>query len=486
VKDKSFLPTDRRGYDLLAASQPPADQAVHDETSGSPYVCPGSNVAVSRAVHLARLNAAWCGCDQCDWRDDTEGLASRSAADTQRIRTHRSDGIQRTESGVRGQYINHLNRRVTARLIQVFCSVLARTEVALPSSSRVPAPGSDRTDPGLNPNPAARHLTSRGFAGRPAAVSPESLPDQDQPRQLELPSVILGYDGRPPSPDLFVGAVSAVREYGLPVIDIGRCTAGSILEAIRCFPEAAGGVLVTGSGMPPAWTGFDVFDQHGDSVPVVWKDHGIRLQSVELVSDDLPDRRSAGATADARDTGSAAPAPRLLLTLPSEQTRHSPGRRISRTSGALQTIDFETRYRSWLTRWYPRESQIRLAIRSDDVLVLERLQWLSRQIGFQLQCRGTADRCEIHDAFLTMTIEDDDRRFHVQDSAGVRVGSSELAAYINAATGPQSSQVTAHADAVSNRFWLTDTGRPTSGRSTEHIEDGLATLGLLLRLQHPR
>ncbi len=75
---------------------------------------PGDN-----AIHLARLNVAWAGCDHCEWRFDAEGLAERTVVETGRIRSHRIDGIRRTEFGIRGQYINDLDRQTAADLTRV-------------------------------------------------------------------------------------------------------------------------------------------------------------------------------------------------------------------------------------------------------------------------------------------------------------------------------------------------------------------------------
>ena len=102
-------------HDLLDQLQP---------VSGSPFVCPGSSAAISRSIHLARLNAAWPGCDQCEWRFDSEGLAERTVQETDRIRSHRIDGIRRTEFGIRGQYINDLDRQTAADLTRIFCACL--------------------------------------------------------------------------------------------------------------------------------------------------------------------------------------------------------------------------------------------------------------------------------------------------------------------------------------------------------------------------
>ncbi|MFN9970665.1 MAG: hypothetical protein ACK58T_12270, partial [Phycisphaerae bacterium] len=101
-----------------------------------------------------------------------------------------------------------------------------------------------------------------------------------------LPTLVAGYDGRNCSPDIFVGVITAITEYGLPVLDIGCTTHASLLEAIRSFPEAAGGIIVTGAGTRTSFTGFDVFDRQGGSVPVSWQNEGFELRSVTADHED--------------------------------------------------------------------------------------------------------------------------------------------------------------------------------------------------------
>lgn len=440
MKDRLHQLTGRLAADLPSVNELRTTAAPTDAAAGSPYVCPGSPTPVSRAVHLARLHAAWAGCDQCLWRTDTEGLAERSSADTERIRVHRGDGIRRTEFGVRGPYVNRLDRHAAARLIRVFCDCLVR-------NSGNAAPLSAASD---------RRSAADGATGGDVA-----------PQRWPLPGVIAGYDGRSSSPDIFVGVVSAVRELGLPVIDIGRCTAASLLEAVRSFGHVAGATIVTGAGAGPASTGFDVFDCHGECVPVVWKDHGIRLQPLAIDDPAHP----------------ADSLPPLLLTLPDDRQATGGSRRMSRSSGSHTIVDFEDRYRRWLLRWYPRPDHSRLVIRTDDSLVAERLRWLSEQLGLELLLRGTADPPVSWNPVWTLQIAEDDRQFQLWNAAGHRLTCSELAAFINRSARTQTSQITAHADDASHRFWITDTGRPTSGRAVEHIEDALAVLGLLLKLQ---
>ncbi|HQZ68386.1 MAG TPA: hypothetical protein PLY87_25030 [Planctomycetaceae bacterium] len=411
-----------------------------EPASGSSYVCPGASAAISRSIHLARLNAAWPGCDQCTWRFDSEGLATSTIEETERIRSHRIDGIRRTEFGIRGQYINDLDRQTASDLTRIFCICLHDQAI--------------RDTVHVEPEPAPRVTQSR-----------KNVPNDDQILATLAPiaPVIVGYDGRSSSVDLAVGVVAASREFGMPVIDVGRGTAASIQEAARCFRDICGAILVTGSGSPNAWAGLDVFDCGGEAVPVVWKDFGVQLEHVSS------------------DT-----APFLKLRLPETAVRSRWARRLTRQSGSHDIRSFEDRYRDWLRHWYPLRSGIRILIRTDDVLLQQRLGWLSQSIGMEIICRSTSDATVTPSIAFSMTISEDDRQFQVFNVSNNPVSFDRLALALNRAVHSQPSHVTAHADAASNRFWLTDAARPGAGKSTESIQDALATLGLIVRLMESK
>ena len=450
-------------------------------TGASPFLCPGSSQSVSRAVHLARLNAAWPICDQCDWRLDTEGLAGKTVESAERIRDHRANGICRTEFGVRGPYLNELDRRTAADLARVFSLCVNEHFHVI---TRAPD----------------EMIAVRSLQTLSRTMADKSMPEI-QPTRVELSPVVVGYDGRNSSPDIFVGVTAAVREFGLTVFDIGRCTAASIQEATRSLPECAGAVFVTGSGMPVSWTGLDVSDSNGDPVPVVWKDFGVRLQHVSVFSasetqscdrtfqeDDglrelLQRARSQSKSCEDQNTASTPLADsHLRLLLPAMEERNLWRTRLSRHSGEHHVVDFEPRYRQWLSRWYGRSSAMRVQVRSDDIVIRQRVEWLAEQSQLEFIARPRLEQGLVRSCHLTMTIEEDDRKFQVQNQSGDAIPPDRLAALINLAIPSQASHVTAHADSASGRFWLTDSARSAAAGLTEHVRDGLASLGLLIRL----
>lgn len=422
-------------HDLLDQLQP---------VSGSPFVCPGSSAAISRSIHLARLNAAWPGCDQCEWRFDSEGLAERTVLETDRIRSHRIDGIRRTEFGIRGQYINDLDRQTAADLTRIFCACLHER------SSYIDPRASERL--GMSPPEQVRTPPIVNLATDSAPATFQSIAP-----------IVVGYDGRSSSVDLAIGVVAACREFGLPVIDIGRCTATSILEAARSFRECCGAILLTGAGAPNAWAGLDVFDRSGDTVPVVWKDVGVKLEHVSS------------------DVGAF-----LKLQLPDTTARARWARRLTRQSGAHNVISFEDRYRDWLLRWYPKQSTLRILVRTDDDLIQQRLAWISAVTGLEIICRSLHDSSVPPHVAMTMTVPEDDRQFQIINAANQIVTVDRLALILNRAMHSQSVHVTAHADGASGRFWISDAARIGSPGSAESIYDALATLGLVSRLMESK
>lgn len=459
-----------REYSDLALS---LAQSAADRVSE--YVCPGTVTAISRSVHLARLHAAWAGCDQCPCRHDTEGLAHQSITSTERIRHNRSQGIERTEFGIRGPYLNRIDRRIIGGLAQIFCQSL------------VTAANNSRSTPTARP-----HLSFQKNA------------DDTTPIRIQTPTVLIGFDGRSSSPDIMAGVVSAVREFGLHVVDTGRSTASSLLEAVRTLPETIGAFLVTGAGYPTSFTGLDVFDRFGESIPVAWKEYGIYLQAVsdqgpvseehfEHHSPEIDAILSAKRTKVTPGTSDPAWVTRVLCLPEDQVTPHDssakppfssgfrPGfrsLRIARSSGQHSVVEFEPEYRKWLLRWYPEMTRHRIVVETADPIVADRMNWLASQRNLEVVINNQSSERPL--GSLVIRIAEDDTRFELYSSSGLRILPDELAERINRSSALRSMHLTAHADAASGRFWITDTGRPNAGEPTEDIRDSLAILGLWL------
>lgn len=496
------------------ANRPPMtlgdEQSVSSQRpNGEPsFLCPGQSQPVTRAVHLARLNAAWSVCDDCEWRHHSEGLATSTIEQTERIRDHRADGLRRTEFGIRGPYINALTRSVAADFARIFCSCFSDSDMF----------GTNRAVDLRSQEEVQRRTSAMMLASRHSTDSGTLEPSlMTAPLLNEIAPIAIGYDSRSSSPDLFAGTLDAVREFGIAVFDIGRCTTASIQAFMRSEDSCCGSLLVTGSGMPASWNGIDAMDAEGDPVPVIWKNFSIRLHHVatgdiesveaaqrsirrdeQATEDSAVDemlRRIRGELSRAATSDMASPeslvsgqrhrspgARQLRIDFPDPEIRQRWTRRLRRESGAHQVIAFEQSYREGLLRWYPSHGESRIVIRSDDELIHERVEWLRSQTGLELICRGTKDDADIPACRFSIWIHEDDRDFQISGRRGDVISSDRLAMMINRAIQSGASHVTAHADDITGRFWLSDSVRSGARLITDRIRDALVVLGLMAKL----
>ena len=211
------------------------------------FRCPGEAAPVSESVHLARVASGWHGCRDCVWNPSAPPAGDPRTA------------IRRTANGVRGGYLNAIDRFRAAQLASIFSSHMARV-VHVRSALRA-------------------EDTAVSLSGRVG--------------------VAIGYDQREGDQDIFAGVVSAVLQNGCDVWDVGECTTASLLEFGRRAP-VAGCLMVTGAGGRPGDVGLDAFSRDGRSLSVPWTDFGVGLR-VLAVSSGTPtehhDRRLAAGTA---------------------------------------------------------------------------------------------------------------------------------------------------------------------------------------------
>jgi len=179
------------------------------------YVCPGETHPITRSVHLSRLAAFYPGCRDCPLRTDTGQIPQQTIE-----RLHNTERRVERKSlfaveGVRGVYLNELNRAKAGRIAAALASLL------------------------WDELPLAEH----GGA-------------DESPRRRAAPAIVVGQDERPSSPDIVTGVASALRRMGCQVIDISQASKPCFWFAVAHL-EAAAGVYVTGAGCDPSWTGID-------------------------------------------------------------------------------------------------------------------------------------------------------------------------------------------------------------------------------------
>ena len=425
------------------------------------YQCPGETSPVSRAVHLGRLAAGWSGCRDCVWKDDVGDAVRLTAIVRSEIEKH--DGVRRTEFGVRGRYLNAIDRFRAAQLATIFSTQIAQQTMTV------------ETD------------------------SPSEAEDADHVCATANVTVAIGYDGRLGSPDLFAGVNSAVRQNGCDVVDAGRCTAASLLNVVRINPNVRGAILVTGAGGSAGDVGVDVFTQDQQPVPVPWQKYGVinracqtdrRCTSADSIEDVLTQFRSGGREQMSDATGTVQfEESELILPDLTDSGQHL--FRSVRHSGGLTSVQSEDEYRLWLKRWWPNTSGVAVTAGVVDSVVADRLQWLAtnRLLNIQLrttQATSTAGENAMVEAgrstAVRFEIGEDDRFVSIASRHNVFHSADKIAAWINRAIHAGNSHVTAHATTDGTRILLVDVAPPNSGRQQELISDGLAVAGLVTSL----
>ena len=193
------------------------------------YICPGEKHPIPRSIHLARLAAFYPNCRLCEHRADT-GQLPRSMIG--RIEQTAQRGERPTPflaDGIRGAYLNHLTRKMAGQIAAAF----------------------------------AEHLWEhQPLTGRPRPTDDEPDSSPTPQRRRSGPTIVIGQDARPSSPNLSVGVSESLRLMGCNVVDIGRVS-GPCLTFTVDHLQASGGLFVTGSGCPQSWTGLDAIGPGG-------------------------------------------------------------------------------------------------------------------------------------------------------------------------------------------------------------------------------
>jgi phosphomannomutase len=194
-------------------------------TTETTYICPGETHAISRAVHLARLSAFYPKCAGCPHRQETGQLPQPQFSEESPMRPAGLGASLFTLEGVRGAYLNQLQRRTAGELAAAFASLLWE---ALPLSGR---------DDWRDDN-------SRRIVRRTG------------------PLVVVGFDERPSSPDIVSGVAMALRRMSCQVVDVGSLSLPCFRFAVSHL-QAAGGIFVSGHGAAASFTGLDFVMKHG-------------------------------------------------------------------------------------------------------------------------------------------------------------------------------------------------------------------------------
>ena len=183
------------------------------------YHCPGEKHSISRSVHLARIAAFYPKCRECAHRHDAGPLPEQTLERLQSAERRVARRSLFTDEGIRGVYLNELTRREAMTYAAALGSLLW---------SKAPLIG--------------RNPTDASSARRPRRMGP---------------TVVVGHDERPASPDIVIGVVAALRRMGCSIIDVGLTTRPCFCFAVDHL-QAVAGVYVTGAGRDARWTGLDI------------------------------------------------------------------------------------------------------------------------------------------------------------------------------------------------------------------------------------
>ncbi|MCA9006520.1 MAG: hypothetical protein KDA70_14710 [Planctomycetaceae bacterium] len=234
---------------------PPLPQLLQPALQESAEVffqCPGEDYPISKAIHLSRLAAFYPKCRECPHNGHTANLSPEiieRLKQTQRSRASAQNPF--TQEGVRGVYLNQINRTQAAHIAGAFSTILWE---ALPLKGLVPRKSLPGSKPETSTTPPVNQERSRG------------------------PSVVIGFDERPSSPDIITGVASALRRNGCRVIDLGL-TVPSILSFATSHLQAHGAIMVTGAQFGPSYTGLDFLLENSQPVSA-----GRMLEKIEQIS----------------------------------------------------------------------------------------------------------------------------------------------------------------------------------------------------------
>jgi hypothetical protein len=446
--------------------------------------------------------------------------------------------------GIRGAWQNELDRAQAARFTQIFTTHLASLHFNHIDSEVLDGKTPERERSGRRGvEGEGWKRDGRGGGGTFEYDAGGQAAGRTVPAQM-CPAirVIVGFDGRQGSTDIFSGVVSAACQNGCQVMDVGRSTYGSLHEALRSDPAACAAIFVTGAGGSGGDIGLDVFDRRFEAVSVPWHKYGVTVfadASAGTLDNDAGTGHAAsesghsamidsalrmirrGQESEANGVGDgefteeqdgrslaedglssvqeSATASALrghFLRLP-EQSRISFGFRTVRTCAEHCPLDFEAQYWQWLQRWYPPQLARPVVAVVHDGLVAERLHKLNElwDAGGTMHIVETAlhregnyvnavlnEHLQREGAYAGFAIGEDDRKLSVLNRSGREIGAAELCSWINRAVRSAASHVTAHVSPDGDRATLLDISRPGVDDANEVICDSLAIMGLVLRL----
>ncbi|MCA9093853.1 MAG: hypothetical protein KDA68_10225 [Planctomycetaceae bacterium] len=191
---------------------------------GPQYRCPGEQYDISYSVHLARISSGYPLCRNCPHKTETGELSADLLTWLNRSEESKPQRSLFTPEGVRGIYLNELNRKVVGELAAAFARLLW-----------------ERNPPHVKPR-----------------TTPEnSAEGSEQPHTSpSTPLVLVGHDERPHSPDLLTGVVQVLRRMSCRVLDASTVPL-PWFERVISEQQTAAAIYIGASGHAPAWSGLN-------------------------------------------------------------------------------------------------------------------------------------------------------------------------------------------------------------------------------------
>lgn len=195
---------------------------------GPQYRCPGERYDISYSVHLGRIASGFPACRNCPQRTETGELSPDLLTWLDRTDQTQPQRSLFTPEGVRGIYLNDLNRKIAGDLAGKFARLLW-----------------ERNPPRVKP---------RSTSNTNSEENNESNEQIESPRTGPL--VLVGHDERPHSPDLLTGVVQVLRRMSCQVLNAGTVPV-PWFQRLMTEHQATAAIHIGASGEAPGWSGMN-------------------------------------------------------------------------------------------------------------------------------------------------------------------------------------------------------------------------------------
>ncbi len=209
-----------RVFDSPAFADDQTALLVSLSNDDTPYLCPGEELPINRAVHLARLRSYYKKCKACPHRLEAESFSVHAQKQLEEWWNQREEKGEHLQDGFGNQSPNEFTVQTGAALARTFAIMLWKRQFEQACRN-----GSDE--------------------------SPSVLPPE--------PAIVMGHDLSERSLEMMRESVLRVREQGCRIIDIGGVTPACMKFAVE-YLKADGGIHVVSRQGNDFAVGIDLYD----------------------------------------------------------------------------------------------------------------------------------------------------------------------------------------------------------------------------------